>query len=602
MSLLTPPAQTSPHLPRSPATAESPLVGWVRRHIPSWAGSVLLVVAGLLFFWPAIRSDFTLDDYVHASMVAGTYPADRAPYDLYNLVDDTSRAPLLERGLLPWWTHPQLTIRFFRPLASLLRWADYSLLGNHALAHHAHSFLWWIAAAFGARALFRRLLPARAAAIATVIFALSPCHSIPLVWLANREALVSLAFGLPALLAYVRWREEKSARAAALAALLFAGSLAAGEYALAFTGYVAAFELVRRGDGVGRRALGLLPFVLPTAAYVALRTWLRYGSFGSGFYADPLNDPETFLHFAPGRLTALLLDGWFALDRETFFASLWQTFFAGFAIAGLVLVAVAIRPTYRALEAETRAHVRWLLIGSTLSLAPMLAVVPSGRLVGASLIGIAAVVGLVVDRAWFSPGREGLRGVASFAALALAFVHLVHGPASSWLTGRAYRESTQREADHRTGLRARLDPLAYSELVVVRGGPSAPFHLPFSLDPVHNDIPARFAVLSQTGHALAIRRGPSTLELIAAQDDTLIPLGEANIYLDMRRKFTVGEVIPMPWGHATILALAHERPRIVSFEFDHDLDASRLVWVSETTAAFTDARPPGIGMGMPFDP
>ena len=39
------------------------------------------------------------------------------------------------------------------------------------------------------------------AALATVVFALAPCHMMPLAWLANREALVSFTFGLLGLVA-----------------------------------------------------------------------------------------------------------------------------------------------------------------------------------------------------------------------------------------------------------------------------------------------------------------------------------------------------------------------------------------------------------------
>ncbi len=603
MNILPPPAQGSPDAPQEPSPGESPVVRWFTRRIPSWAGPALLALAGLFCFWPALQADFTLDDDVHAAMVYGTYPAHRAPYDLYNLVDDTSRAALLERGVLPWWTHPALTIRFFRPLASVLRWGDYTVFGNSALAQHAHSFLWWLALAFGARALFRRLLPGRAAALATVIFALAPCHAIPLVWLANREALVSLAFGLPGLLAYVRWREEASPRQGALAALLFTGALAAGEYGLAFTGYVVAFEVFRRREALGRRALGALPFLLPLLAYLGLRTALGYGASGSGFYADPLHDPATFLRFAPSRFVALLLDGWFALDRETFFASLWQWFFVGFALWGLLLVVLAVRPTHADLDAPTRVHLRWLLLGSTLSVVPMLAVVPSARLLGVAVIGIAAVVGLVIERAWFAPEpRRRFGGFASLAVLALAFTHLVHGPTSAWLTGHAYHASTQHSVKARDGLRARLGAMADTDLVVMRGGPAAPFHLAFSLDRERHELPASYSVLTQTGHALALRRGPRTLELIAAQNDTLILLGEANIYVDMRREFTVGEVLTLPHARGTVLALTGTRPRIMQFEFDHDLDASPLTWVTETGAGYTPAPPPAEGMGMPFDP
>ncbi len=597
--LTTPPAAP----PEDSGAGESPLVRWLAARIPPRAGVPLLLLAGLAVFWPTLHAGFALDDDVHAAMVRGTYPAPRAPWDLYNLVDDTSREALRARGVLPWWTSADLTIRFLRPLAAGLRWADYRLFGDAGVAHHAHSFLWWVVVALAARALYRRWLPPRAAAIATVAFALAPCHAIPLVWLANREALVSLGLGIPALLAWVRFREEGPARFGALAALLFAGALAAGEYGIALTGYVLAYELVRRGDTLPRRALGLVPFVAPLAAYLGLRAALGYGPIGSGFYADPLRDPALYLRHAPSRFVALLLDGWFALDRETFLASLWTTFFVIVALGGLAVVGLAVRAAYRDLEAPVRARVRFLLLGSTLSLAPLLAVVPSSRLVGVSALGIGAAVGLVVARAWLpAPSLPRIGGLAGLAATLLAFVHLAHGPASAWLTGSAYRASTEREAAHRAALRARLGAIGDARLVVMRGGASAPFHLPFSLDAAGHALPRSVSVLSQTGHVLARRLGPNTLELIAGREDTLIPLGEANIYVDRHRVFTEGEVIPFAEGRATVRALAHGRPRIVEFEFDHDLDASPLHVTTETFGGFVDARAPAIGMGAPFDP
>ena len=110
--------------------------------------------------------------------------------------------------------------------------------GARALPLHIHSFLWWIASVLAVRALYRRLLAPRVALIATIIFALAPCHVFPIAWLANREALVSIAFGIPALFAYVRWREGRRSRDAALTAVLFALSMAGGEYAICFGGYV----------------------------------------------------------------------------------------------------------------------------------------------------------------------------------------------------------------------------------------------------------------------------------------------------------------------------------------------------------------------------
>ena len=119
----------------------------------------------------------------------------RGPFNLYDLVADDNRAALIDRGVIPWWSEPNLTVRFLRPLPSLLVWADHRLFGNETFGPHVLSFLWWVAAVPAAHVLYRTTLGKRATWIGTVVFALSPSLVVPLVWLANRAGLVSLTFG-----------------------------------------------------------------------------------------------------------------------------------------------------------------------------------------------------------------------------------------------------------------------------------------------------------------------------------------------------------------------------------------------------------------------
>ncbi|HEX3345082.1 MAG TPA: hypothetical protein VHS09_10950, partial [Polyangiaceae bacterium] len=237
---------------------------WWTTRTRSAVALALLFAAGVVLFLPAIRAPFFLDDYMQASMSEGTFPAPRfGAFDLYDFVNDGDRAVLYERGILPWWAEPSLQVRFFRPLSSALLWADYHAFHGSPLPLHLHSFLWWIATVLAARVLYRRLLAPRVAAIATVLFALAPCHVFPIAWLANREALVSIAFGIAALDAYLRWRDGGRLLHAALATGLFALSMTGGEYAIGFAGYVVAFELISARQPLSKRALGVLPFVLP---------------------------------------------------------------------------------------------------------------------------------------------------------------------------------------------------------------------------------------------------------------------------------------------------------------------------------------------------
>lgn len=257
----------------------------VRAPLRIWVARILFALVALGVFSPALRTPFFFDDYLHASMVEGTFPVHRRAWDLYDFVGDSDRDALVAQGYLPWWSDAHLKIRFFRPLASLIRFAEQRFFGASPLLFHLHSFAWWVLAVVVAHRFFRRLLHPRAAALAAAIFGLAPCHMVPLAWLANREALISLTFGTLALSGYISFSQNRTVAAALRCAFLFSVALSAGEYAICFLGYVIAFE-VFRGDHIVRRVVATLPFVLPAAVYLTIRALLGYGARNSAFYAD----------------------------------------------------------------------------------------------------------------------------------------------------------------------------------------------------------------------------------------------------------------------------------------------------------------------------
>jgi hypothetical protein len=575
-------------------------------------------VLGILVFLPALLSPFLLDDYLHLAMVGGTFPVHRGPLDLYDFVSDADRAQLLSRGILPWWTHPQLTIRFFRPLSSALLWANHRLFGTHAALLHLHSFLWWAAAVLAARALFKRSFSPRVTLLATAIFALAPCHAIPIAWLANYEALVSLALGSIALASYVRWRQERTARSGVVTVLFFAIALSGGEYGVCFTGYAIAIEIFLRRESIARRVVGALPFVVPLATYLLVRSAGHYGTVGSGFYTDPLRDPAAFARSAPVRFLALLADGWLTADAETFgpSASAWVIVVVALGVVALLIVPV--RRVLSQLDEETRRAASWLLLGSMLALFPVLAVTPSPRVLGISALGTSVVVALVIDHAWFhrsGPGesqrpegsteatharRRGIVELTGLVALLLGFFHLVHGPITAWLVGREMRRTAIEFRDHARWLQARFPEPERANVVVLRGW-GGMFFAPFVLDD-QGQTPARWRILSQTGHVLVLRRDARTLELIVPVDKSLTSTGSGNLFRNERDALRVGDRISVPGLQATVLALGDGGPRHVRYVFDQDLEAGDVTWIAEGLDGFHEAVPPRPGFGMPLEP
>jgi hypothetical protein len=565
----------------------------------------LILLLGILANTPGLRCLYLLDDYLHASMLHGTFPGQRSAFDLYDFINDADRATMVARGMLPWWSDPQLKVRFFRPLASALIWAEHRALGDGPLLLHLHSLLWWIAVVVAARALFTRLLPARPALLATLIFAIAPCHALPVAWLANREALVSLAFGVFALDASLRFRDEGRLGHAALATVLFALANLAGEYSLCMGGYVLALAFARDHAPVLRRAAAALTFAIPAAAYLAVRASLGYGTARSGFYNDPFREPLVFLSWAPRRFATLFATAWLSLDGITLNSVSAWWLLAIVVIGGATLLRVAIMRAFAALDPAPRRAAEWLLAGSLVAMLPVLAAMPSPRLLGASMIGVAAVSALILEREWFAldlaardPDPVPRRELAGLVALGLGFTQLVHAPMTAWLLGRHQMKDSERFIGSAADLRERIGDPSKAEVFVVRGAERA-FFMPFALDPSYAP-PARWRLLSHAAHVLALRRGPRTIDLVAPNGQALYPTGTGNLFRNERARIKAGSVFELPGLKVTVLEANAEGPRVVRFEAERDLDD--VPWVAEEKGEFKNAEIPRVGFGKPFDP
>jgi hypothetical protein len=249
-------------------------------------------------------------------------------------------------------------------------------------------------------------------------------------------------------------------------------------------------------------------------------------------------------------------------------------------------------------------------VGSVIALVPTLAVVPARRLLGVSMLGVAVVVALLLERAWFPPREDaseaesasGRRNaaLASLAALGLGFAHLVHGPGTSWLQTRQHQLDA---TDFETRLaflrrRERETPGKRARIGVLRGM-AGMFFAPFAMDR-RGRTPQRWTVLSQPGHVLALRRDERTLDLVVGPGRSLYPIGERSLYRSEDSPLRAGDEITVRGLHVTILADGEGGPRSARFELDRNLDD--LSWVSDTFVATKDITLPREGFGEPFEP
>ena len=575
------------------------------------AGSVLpslrrllvpaLVAVALLVHLPVLGSPLFFDDYDQVAMLEGTYPSSPGPFNLYDFINDGNRHQLIERGILPWWADAHMELRFLRPLSSVLLWTDRHLFGSRVVFFaHLHSFLWWGLTCWALFALLRELFSRRVAVLGTFMYAIAPCHEFPLLWLANREALVSAALGTLALIHHARWRASAGSwrwREGLYALGIFSVAMLSGEYALCFGGYVLAIEVTRWREPWRRHALGVSTFAVPALAYLAARSALHYGATATGYYHDPLRDFGGYVEVLPQHLALLLSMAWSVVDERT-----WVNR-PGWAVALLFaasvwLVAKPLARTLRSLDGTLRARTTWLILGSVISLAPLVAVGSSARLLEIPMMGVAAGLAVILDRTWFPPpGEVRQRDVewAELMALGLAFLHLVRAPLDSWYAHRNLDRTSWNFERRVTWLH---DKAEGKEMVIFLRANllQTVFSTPLRLDA---STPTRTLSFG-SGRMLMLRTSEHTLELVATSEP-LFPVGAEALPRNSDAPVHVGDTVTLTGMRATVVALREDgTPRRLRFDFDHDLDDPSYLWVTENEKGFWEVKLPPPGHGEPL--
>lgn len=445
-----------------------------------WLGPVLTALA---LASTGLGVGFFADDYYYLFVLDGE-DAPASPFQLYTFAPGSadSLSPFIRNGPYPWWTLPDLKVRFFRPLSSATFVLDHYLFGKFSAWWHLHSVAWYVSLVGAWTLLARRILPGPVAWLAALLFAVDEAHWMPAVWLSNRNALVATVGPLLAVYAHVRWREDTWRPGLPLSLLGFAAGLFGGEAWLGVVAYAASFELFGRRDPLSVRVLAIAPVSVLVGMYLIAYKAAGFGVYGPGPYIDPLSDPSRLLLEMPTRATTLL--GGLILGAP---AELWLlsprirtvlVLSGVFAVVLLAWLLVKIRPH---MEPREQSALRWLIPGGLLSLLPVLATFPMNRLTLIPSLAASAVLAVIIRHAW-SMGMQRIgAGYAVVAALLFGLGLILAPllwPAQSVAVatlGRIAREAyagapidDSRAPDQHVYILAANEPLTFSYTPIVR--------------------------------------------------------------------------------------------------------------------------------------
>ena len=573
-----------------------------------------LAILAVLLTLPALWVGWQVDDFnllrvmLHSPGREGLLDVSMRLFAFTGLEEDGAWR-LMESGVLPWWTFEELRVNLWRPFTALTHWLDGRLWPASPELMHAQSLLWLAGAVALATLLYRRVMGATwIAGLAALLFVIDDAHGTPAAWIANRNALIALFFGLLTLIAHDRWRRDRWRPGAFLALACFALGLLSAEAGVATVGYLFAYALFLDRGALRGRVISFLPYAAVMILWRIVYDALGFGAWGSGTYIDPVGEPLRFARALINRGPVLFLAQW-ALPPSEFYLGLSPAAARGLSIAGgvfMVLLGALMFPLLR----RDRVARFWAL-GSLLSLVPICATFIMDRLLlfaGLGAFGLLAqFLGGVFGRAdWLPTSR--LWKVPAFALGAL-FV-LIHGIAAPLLLpARTYLVKPMFEGPETQALGLPIGAGDEERDVVILAGDFGVGAF-FSDIRIHRGlpVPAHWRVLAPPEPIVLVRLDESTL-LVVPVAGYLAPPTEATDFATgfLRRTMNVvrapslsmelGQKVELPGMSVEVTAMtADGRPAEATFRFPVPLEDPSLIWLRlRRNGRYTPFTPPAIG-------
>ena len=568
------------------------LRGW----LASRRASRVIVALAVLLCVPSLTTGLVADDYVHQCILGGGDGIPGLPANRLDLFTFASGIParnhaLVDAGVFPWWTDPEVKLAFFRPLSALTHLLDHLAWPSTAWMMHAENLLWFMAVLLAVGAFYRRFLtPAWLAGLALLLYAVDDAHGPAVGWVANRNALVAISLALPAVALHDRYRREGWRPGRWLAPLMLALGLLAGESAIAATAYRAAHALhVDRGT-LRARLASLWPYAGVTLLWRALYGALGYGTRASGVYFDPSEDPRRFLLALPERLPHLVA-AQFALpwsDFSSLYPSLGPTVtrvMLGWALVVVAVLVASVAPLWR-----RDPITRFFVTGTALSLLPISSTFAADRLLWFVGVGAMGIVAQVIAHG---------RGVfARAVAAGFIVVHLVLAPPLLALRSRSM--DTVERALARANDSIPRGPEIEGKTLVLMNPPADPLagYVLFTRAARGEPRPERLRWLATGAEDVRVTRADDRTLRVRPEGGFLANVSEWMLR-SPARPMAVPETIPLTGVSVDVTERGEgERPSEAVFRFDRALEDPSLVFMQWSGYGFVPFPLPALGASV----
>lgn len=228
----------------------------------------MIFVVTLVAYFPALTGDFLWDDAGHVT------------------------APALQSwsGLRRIWFEPGVTQQYY-PLLHTAFWLEHRLWGDATFGYHLINVLWHATSACLLVAILRRLA-VPGALLAGFLFALHPVGVESVAWIAEQKNTLSTVFALSAVLAWLRFEDERRPARYAIATLWFVAALLTKTVTATLPGALLVVAWWRRGRlSWPADVLPLSPWLASGLAAGLGTSWLeraQIGATGGDFSLDAM--------------------------------------------------------------------------------------------------------------------------------------------------------------------------------------------------------------------------------------------------------------------------------------------------------------------------
>lgn len=575
---------------------------------------MVAALVALVLCLPIFGFGFLADDWFQRAIVLGW----KGELDLPLFVGDPPRHPvthlfdffmggedgardLAELGLLPWWAAPNLKAAFLRPLAASSHLLDYALWPDSPALMHLHGLVWLGLCVLGVAALFRRLSAAqlhssRVAALGVLLFAVQDHHAGPVLWIANRNALIALALAVVVLLLHDGWRRQGVKVQGLLAPMALGVALLAGEAALATCAFLAAYALFLDPAPWRQRPVSLLVYTPVLAGWATWYVLGGYGTAGAQSYVSPVSADfaVAVVERVPVLLGALWVklpaDAWIAIPRQG------QLLLLGSAVGTVAGCAWLLWPSLK-----DSAQARFWAVGMVLAAVPICASFPMDRLLLFMGVGSAALLAEAVGHAGWLDGPMGGTRLRRWGLGGLLLLHLGLAPLLLPIKIGAFGMAFG-VFERAAGYAPTDAALADQRLVWVNGATLFSGFVPV-LRAVDGGVrPLGQWTLAHMMTDMDIER-VGERSLVATAPAGFLATPPEQLVRDVRIPFELGQRKDHAGMVVTVLELmADGRPRVVRFDFPVSLDDPGLRWVVWRETRLWDWQVPAVGETVHVEP